>query len=144
MAEFGYGYHTEFDEPTPLAYEDLGIPEFSKPGAKPTRADADVANLLSKLPLKDGTIDFNIDLGTNTGSDISKAIDPTKQVNFIATILNQISDSDMFIALVGNSSLFIKNYLYCKFPLSEVEYCTFQSTCYKCLVATLWVCNFHT
>ena len=84
MAEFGYGYHTEFDEPTPLAYEDLGIPEFSKPGAKPTRADADVANLLSKLPLKDGSIDFNIDLVANTGSDISKAIDPTKQVNFIA------------------------------------------------------------
>ena len=72
--------------PIPLAYEDLGIPEFTKPSAKPTQADADVANLLSKLPLKDGTIAFNIDLEANPGSDITKAIDPIK-VNFIATII---------------------------------------------------------
>ena len=86
MAEFGYGYRTAFDKPDPLAYEDLGIPEFTKPSAKPTQADADVANLLSKLPLKDGTIAFNIDLEANPGSDITKAIDPIK-VNFIATII---------------------------------------------------------
>ena len=105
MAEFGYGYRTE---PTPHAYgkkslEDLGIPEFTKLSAKPTRADADVANLLSKLPSKDCTIDFNIDLVANTGSDISKAIDPTKQVNFMAFCItvHSVFDSDSYFHCIG-------------------------------------------
>ena len=85
MAEFGYGYRSQFDEPSPLAHEDLGIPEFSKPSAKPTTADAHVAKLLSNAPPKDPTIAFNIDLVMHPGSDVSKAIDPTTQVRLIST-----------------------------------------------------------
>jgi len=80
MAEYGYGYRTQFDEPTPLAYKEPSIPQFTKPGAKPARARADVANLLSKLPMKDSGISFGVELMTNTGSDINKAIDPITQV----------------------------------------------------------------
>ena len=81
MAEYGYGYRTQFDEPTPLAYKEPSIPQFTKAGAKPARARADVANLLSKLPMKDSSISFGVELMTNTGSDINKAIDPITQVS---------------------------------------------------------------
>ena len=73
MAEFRYGYRTQFDEPTPV--EEYAEPQFQKPNARVTASNPHAANLLSKLPLKDPTIAFNIDLQQNSGSDPSKPID---------------------------------------------------------------------
>ena len=73
MAEFRYGYRTQFDEPTPV--EEYTEPQFHKPNARVTASNPHAANLLSKLPLKDPTITFNINLQQNTGSDPSKPID---------------------------------------------------------------------
>jgi len=81
MAEYGYGYRTQFDKPTPLTYKGISIPEFTKPGAKVAISNAAVSNLLSKLPMKDSGISFGVELMTNTGSDINKAIDPITQVS---------------------------------------------------------------
>ena len=73
MAEFRYGYRTQFDKPTPV--EEYPEPQFRKPNARVTASNPRAANLLSKLPLKDPTIAFNINLQQNTGSDPNKAID---------------------------------------------------------------------
>lgn len=81
MAEYGYGYRTQFDKPTPLTYKGISIPEFTKPGAKVAISNAAVSNLLSKLPMKDSSIPFSIQLEANEGSDVSKAIDPSTDVS---------------------------------------------------------------
>ena len=73
MAEFRYGYRTKFDEPTPV--EEFTEPQFYKPNARVTGSNPQAANVLSKLPLKDPKIPFNIGLQQNTGSDPSKPID---------------------------------------------------------------------
>lgn len=73
MAEFRYGYRTKFDEPTPV--EEYLEPQFYKPNARVTASNPHAANLLSKLPLKDPTIPFDINLQQNTGSDPKKYID---------------------------------------------------------------------
>ena len=73
MAEFRYGYRTQFDEPTPV--EEYPEPQFYKPNARVTASNPHAANLLSKLPLKDPTIPFDINLQQNTGSDPKKYID---------------------------------------------------------------------
>lgn len=73
MAEFRYGYRTKFDEPTPV--EEFAEPQFYKPNARVTGSNPQAANVLSKLPLKDPKIPFNIGLQQNSGSDPSKPID---------------------------------------------------------------------
>ena len=35
---------------------------------------------MSQLPPKDSTVEFQVDLQENTGSDVSKCIDPVKEV----------------------------------------------------------------
>ena len=76
MAEFRYGYRTKFDEPTPV--EEYPEPQFHKPNARVTASNPHAANLLSKLPLKDPTIAFNIDLQQNNGSDPCNPINAQK------------------------------------------------------------------
>ncbi len=72
MAEYRYGYRTEFDKPVPVGqYDD---PQFYKPTARVTASNPQVAKLRSKLPSKDPTISFNIGLQENPGSVVSKAI----------------------------------------------------------------------
>ena len=92
MAEYGYGYRTQFDRPTPLAYRGVSIPEFTKPGAKVSIASATVANRLSTQPMKDSTISFSIQLEANTGSDTSKTIDPSVDVSELIQFYHQDSD----------------------------------------------------
>ena len=95
MAEFRYGYRTQFDEPTPV--EEYPEPQFHKPNARVTASNPKAANLLSKLPLKDPTIAFNINLQQNTGSDPNKAIDAQ-------TLFDKVSCNISFLISLSCSS----------------------------------------